>query len=371
TVFSQSIVDAGKNIQSSGVDKKIQDLQARLEEQSKAIKEVKDKSQKISSVAKSLSEMTSQGIMSIEDIAAATILKKLNSQLIKEKGISFLKINDEKIKIDPKASLHSTASILYNEGKKQSSAITSIKKQILKTEKEIEKLKNQSEKVKDSVTYSQVRKKNWFERYRWFYTSDGFLAIGGRDSSSNSAIIRKHLEKNDKVFHAEVFGSPFFILKNSNDATPASINEVANATVCFSRAWREAMYGMNAYWVEPEQVKKAAPSGQYLPKGSFTIDGQRNFVKISSLKLAIGLFKQNENFLITCGPVDPIKKNCECYSIIEPSGSEAADVAKKIRTEFIKIKGEVIKNISIDEFVRVLPAGTSHIIKSGVGNASE
>ncbi|HET6517395.1 MAG TPA: NFACT family protein, partial [Nitrosopumilaceae archaeon] len=40
TVFSQSIVDAGKNIQSSGVDKKIQDLQARLEEQSKAIKEV-------------------------------------------------------------------------------------------------------------------------------------------------------------------------------------------------------------------------------------------------------------------------------------------------------------------------------------------
>ncbi|MFQ5573691.1 MAG: NFACT RNA binding domain-containing protein, partial [Nitrosopumilaceae archaeon] len=371
TVFSQSIVDAGKNIQSSSVDKKIQDLEVRLEEQTKAIKQVKEKSQKISNVAKSLSEMTSQGIMSIDDPAAIAILTKLNSQITKEKGISFLKIDDEKIKINLKTSLHSTASTLFNEAKKQSSAITSIEKQISKTEKEIEKLKNQSQKVKDSVTFSQVRKKNWFERYRWFYTSDGFLAIGGRDASSNSAIIRKHLEKNDKVFHAEIFGSPFFILKNSENATPASINEVANATVCFSRAWREAMYGMNAYWVDPEQVKKAAPSGQYLPKGSFTIDGQRNFVKISSLKLAIGLLKQNESFLITCGPLDPIKKNCECYSVIEPSGSESSDVAKKIRTEFIKMKGEIIKNISLDEFVRVLPAGASHVIESGLGNAAE
>ena len=371
TVFSQSIVDAGKNIQSSNVDKKIQDLEVRLEEQSKAIKLVKEKSQKISTVAKSLSEMTSKGIMSIEDPSAVTILTKLNSQITKEKGISFLKIDDEKIKVDLKASLPSIASILFNEAKKQSSAITSIEKQISKTEKEIEKLKNQSQKVKDSVTFFEIRKKNWFERYRWFYTTDKFLAIGGRDSSSNSAIIRKHLEKNDKVFHAEIFGSPFFILKNSENATPATINEVANATVCFSRAWREAMYGMSAYWVDPEQVKKAAPSGQYLPKGSFTIDGQRNFVKISSLKLAIGLFKQNESFLITCGPLEPIKKNCECYSVIEPSGSESSDVAKKIRTEFIKMKGEIIKNISLDEFVRVLPAGESHVIESGLRNAAE
>jgi len=371
TVFSQNIVDAGKNIQSSNVDKKIQDLQVRLEEQTKAISQVKEKSQKISSVAKSLSEMTSQGIMSIEDPSAVPVLTKMGSQLVKEKGISFLKIGDEKIKIDFKASLPSIASTLFNEAKKQSSAITSIEKQITKTEKEIEKLKNQALKVKDSVTFSEIRKKNWFERYRWFYTSDGFLAIGGRDSSSNSAIIRKHLEKNDKVFHAEIFGSPFFVLKNSDDATTASINEVANATVCFSRAWREAMYGMSAYWVKPEQVKKAAPSGQYLPKGSFTIDGQRNFVKISSLKLAIGLLKQNESFLITCGPLEPIKKSCVCYSVIEPSGSESSDVAKKIKTEFIKMEGEIIKNISLDEFVRVLPAGSSHVIESGLGNAAE
>ncbi len=370
-VFSQSIIDAGKNILSSNVEKKIQVLKVRLEEQSKAITQVKEKSQEISSVAKTLQEMTSQGITSIEDPKADKILTKMNSKLIREKGISFLKVVDEKIKIDLKASLPSIASTLFNESKKQSSAISSIEKLKAKTEKEIEKLKNQSKQAKDSVTVSEVRKKNWYERYRWFFTSDGFLAIGGRDSSSNSAIIRKHLEKDDRVFHAEIYGSPFFLLKNSIDSLPSSLNEVANATVCFSRAWREAMYGMSAYWVNPEQVKKAAPSGQYLPKGSFTIDGQRNFVRISSLKLAVGLFKQNENYLVTCGPQAAIKKTCECYAIIEPTGYVSTDVAKKIRTEFMKMKGEVVKYLSLDEFVRILPAGESHVIEFGMKDDSE
>ena len=370
-VFSQSIVDAGKNILSSDIEKKIQGLKVRLEEQSKAITQVKEKSQEISSVAKTLQEMASQDITSIEDPKADKILTKINSKLIRDKGISFLKVVDEKIKIDLKASLPSIASTLFNESKKQSSAISSIEKLKAKTEKEIEKLKNQSKQVKDSITISEVRKKNWYERYRWFFTSDGFLAIGGRDSSSNSAIIRKHLEKNDKVFHAEIFGSPFFILKNSSDSLPSSLNEVANATVCFSRAWREAMYGMSAYWVNPEQVKKAAPSGQYLPKGSFTIDGQRNFVRISSLKLAVGLFKQNENYLVTCGPQAAIKKTCECYAIIEPTGYVSTDVAKKIKTEFGKMKGEVVKYLSLDEFVRILPAGESHVIEFGMKDDSE
>jgi len=371
SVFSQIIVNAGKNILSSNIEKKINDLESRLEEQLKAINQVKEKSQEISSVAKSLNDSTLDGIISIEDPKIAKILTKLNSKIIKEKGITFLKIFDEKIKINLNASLPSIASILYNEAKKQFSAISSIEKLKIKTKKEIQKLKDQSNVEQESITYSKIRKKNWFERYRWFYTTDGFLAIGGRDSSSNSAIIRKHLEKNDKVFHAEIFGSPFFILKNSDNSLPSSLNEVASATVCFSRAWREAMYGTSAYWVNPEQVKRAAPSGQYLPKGSFTIDGQRNFVRISSLKLAVGLFKQNEDYIVSCGPPAAIKKSCECFAIIEPTGNESTDVAKKIKSEFGKIKGEILENINLDEFVRVLPAGESHVVECGVGNSPE
>ncbi len=46
-------------------------------------------------------------------------------------------------------------------------------------------------------------------------------------------------------------------------------------------------------------------------------------------------------------------------------------MAKKIKSEFGKLKGEIVKNISLDEFVRVLPAGESHVTESGIGDASE
>ena len=252
---------------------------------------------------------------------------------------------------------------MFDEAKKQSGAINSIEEIRTKTKKKLEKLVNKSESERDSIQVSEIRKKNWYERYRWFFTSDGFLVIGGRDAASNSAVVRKHLGKNDKIFHGDIFGSPFFILKDAENVPDTSMNEVAHATVCFSRAWREGMYGLSAFWVNPDQVKRSAPSGQFLPKGSFTIEGQRNFIKAGNLKLAVGIIPQDEDFVITCGPVETIRKNSICFAIIEPHGNEMVDSAKQIRTEFLKIHEQIVKKISIDEFVRILPAGKSKIIE--------
>ena len=367
-LFTENIVEKGKNFQSTEVDKKIEELQTQLDEQSKAISEVKEKSNRIGNVAKSLMNLFSQGITSINDQKTIDDLKKQNVEIISEKGIPLVKIDDKKIKINLESSLPTIASSLFDESKKQSKAIASIEKLKKKTEESLQKQKNQLEIAKDSIAYSEIRKKNWYERYRWFFTSDGFLAIGGRDSSSNSAIIRKHMEKNDKVFHADVHGSPFFLLKDKNESIPPStFTEVAHATVCFSRAWREAMYGLNAYWVEPDQIKKAAPSGQFLPKGSFVLEGQRNFVNVPSLKLAVAIVQQDQDFIITCGPPEPIKRNCVCYSVIEPGGSEMVDAAKKIKSEFVKLKENLGKKINVDDIVRVLPAGSSRVLESGLG----
>ena len=367
-LFTETIVESGKSIQTSSANKNVTELENKLEEQTKAISIVKEKSSKIANVAKSISSLISQGVSSIEDSKAVEELRKQGAEMKSEKGIFLIKIDDEKIKINPNASLPTISSRLFDESKRQAAAIISIEKLKRKTEKKLEKEMSQVKVAEESITYSEIRKKNWYERYRWFYTSDGILAIGGRDSSSNTAIIRKHIEKNDKIFHADIHGSPFFILKNDKkEILPTSLNEIAHATVCFSRAWREAMYGLNAYWVEPEQVKKAAPSGQFLPKGSFVIEGPRNYVNISTLKLAVGLVKQNTDYLISCGPPQPIKKNSICYVIIEPAGSEMVEIAKKIKLEINKMTDNVAKSLSIDEFVRVLPAGDSHIVESGLG----
>ena len=146
---------------------------------------------------------------------------------------------------------------------------------------------------------------------------------------------------------------------------------MAQATVCFSRAWREGLYGLNAYWVRPDQIKTAAPSGQFIAKGSFVIEGTRNFVQVSSLQLSVGLYEKNDNYSLMCGPPSAVKKKCIYFVTIEPTGQEMTEIAKKIKLEFLKFeeKKEVIKSINIDDFIRALPAGDSHIIESGTGDA--
>ncbi|MFB5627706.1 MAG: ribosome rescue protein RqcH, partial [Nitrosarchaeum sp.] len=352
TVFTENLVKIGKSIQTGGSDKKIKELENQIAEQEKAVETVKEKSRHITNVANSLFEMISKGITSIEDSRAQEILTIYNSKLIKEKGITLIVVDDEKIKVNSQSPLQSIASVLFNEAKRKSGAIKSIEQIKINTQKKLSKLQNKAETEKESVSFAEIRKKNWYERYRWFFTSDGILAIGGRDAPSNSAVVRKHLEKNDKIFHGDIFGSPFFILKNAENPPTASLNEVAHATVCFSRAWREGMYGVSAFWVNPDQVRKSAPSGEFLPKGSFSIEGQRNFVKISTLKLAVGLMPQGDDYVVTCGPPETIKKNSICYAIIEPHGLEMVDAAKKVRFEFLKMEEEIVKKISVDDFVR-------------------
>ena len=369
-LFKENLLE-GKSLQTNTVNQKIEELEHKLEEQTKAILIVKRRASTISEVARSILELVSKGTRTIDDPIISEMLQSKNSSLVKEKGVLLVNIDGEKIQINPDSSIQTIASVLFNESKRQLKAIESIESMKKKTEKSLENFRKQADIARDSVVFTVQKKREWYERYRWFFTSDGLLAIGGRDASSNSSVIRKHLEKNDKVFHAEIYGSPFFILKNSSESSTVSILETAQATVCFSRAWREGLFGLNSYWVSPEQVKMAAPSGQYMAKGSFIIEGQKKFVKVSSLRLGIGLMEKEENFSLMCGPPEAIKKNCTYYVIIEPSGFEMAEIAKKIKLEFLKFKEkeEIVKTISLDDFIRVLPAGESHVVESGIGQA--
>ena len=365
-IFTERILEKGKSLYSEEAQKRISELQNRLEEQKNAIEIVQKKSKNIAGVANLLFSMQSEGKSKISEPEVVKALKNQNAELVKEKGVPVLKIDDAKVKIELDAPLPSLASILFDESKKQKGAITSIEKLIEKTEDQLEKTIEKGEIAKGSVGFSDIRKKNWYERYRWFFTSDGLLAVGGRDSSSNSALVRKHMESDDKIFHAEINGSPFFILKDTNeDLMPLSLEETAYATVCFSRAWQASAHGLNSFWVKPDQIKKAAPTGQSMGKGSFMIYGTRNFIKVASLKLAVGIMKENENYLLVSGPVEPIKKNCLCYVIIEPGGSPISDVAKKIRAEFNKSDEKFQKLFVVDDYVRALPTGSSKITSAG------
>jgi len=228
--------------------------------------------------------------------------------------------------------------------------------------KELEAKKNKLE-VKEKKEIKEVREKFWFERFRWFYTSDDLLAIGGRDASSNSSLIRKHLDEEDLVFHADIHGSPFFLLKGGGkNFFEKSIYEVAQATVSFSRAWKEGFSVGDAYWVKPEQVKKAAPSGLYLPKGSFLIEGKKNYIKGLKLQIALGLIPVKDYLLISSGPPEAIKRKALAYVEILPTNEELSKTAKKIKKELEELLG---KEVNLDDIIRALPPAGGKIIAKG------
>ncbi|MGN6708968.1 MAG: ribosome rescue protein RqcH [Candidatus Nitrosocosmicus sp.] len=358
---------------SSELDRRIESLEHDLNEQEKAKKSVISKSNQLRDFA-SLLMQQSNIMASIENNYFQQILSRFNGKILNIKGKYFLDIADEKTPIDSADfNIPKLSSSLFNVAKQMERGLITIDKSQLKLHEQIDKLKQQKNK-KPVSSVKVLTNKEWYEKYRWFFTSDNLLAIGGKDASSNSVIIRRHLTENDYVFHAEVNGSPFFILQNANNSNTdisQSILETAQATVSFSRSWRDALSSSDAYWIYFSQVKKGAPTGQFLPKGSFVIEGKRNFVKDLEIKLAIGLSFVNNAPLLVIGPYTTIKKRSIFVRTILPSGLDIVKASKKIKAEFVdySIKNdfpkyiiEYLKNLSIDEIIKILPVGQCKLL---------
>ncbi|MDW0246843.1 MAG: hypothetical protein QOB17_05440, partial [Nitrososphaeraceae archaeon] len=132
----------------------------------------------------------------------------------------------------------------------------------------------------------------------------------------------------------------------------------------------------DAYWVFPNQVKKGAPTGQFLPKGSFVIEGKRNFCRGIELKLSIGLVQIEKKYSIVCGPLNAVRKRSLVFTSLLPGGTDQMNLAKRVKSEFVRAisefdqsLAEYCKKISLDEFIRMLPTGQSKIERAERGQA--
>ncbi|MEM2955440.1 MAG: ribosome rescue protein RqcH, partial [Nitrososphaerales archaeon] len=291
-LFNEEMKTSKYEINLKPLRQKIEEIEFALQEQRKLKESILIKAETLRNIAQKISSVAvSQGIQNLEDMMSR--FSDLEIDDMKMAGNTLLvSIKGLKFEVDRKFSVMAFASQLYNEAKsleKKSRAIESAEESLVAEKDALTKKLEEHETVAKSEETKVKREKAWFERYRWFITSDGLLAIGGRDSTSNSAIIRKHMKDNDIVFHADIPGSPFFILTDAGLKMEQSVNETAQAVASYSRAWKEGFTSMDAYWVEPKQVKAQAPSGMYLPKGSFLIEGKKNYIKDLEIKIAIGV----------------------------------------------------------------------------------
>ncbi|KAI1343212.1 fibronectin-binding protein A N-terminus-domain-containing protein [Xylariaceae sp. FL0016] len=138
-----------------------------------------------------------------------------------------------------------------------------------------------------------IRKQMWFEKFLWFVSTDGYLVLGGKDTAQNEMLYRRYLKKGDLYVHADLHGAASVVIKN-NPSTPdapvppSTLSQAGSLSVCSSSAW-DSKAGMSAWWVTADQVSKSAPTGEFLPTGSFMVRGKKNFLPPAPLLLGFAL----------------------------------------------------------------------------------
>ena len=268
--------------------------------------------------------------------------------------------NTIKVKLDFRKTATENAERAYNDSKKFRRKLEGARQSIVKTRqliKEIVKKKEIENKEKESSI--STGKNFWFERFRWFISSDGNIIIGGRDAKSNDQVVKKYLKDGDRYAHADIQGAPSCVIKSKdlNDKklliSELTLKEACIFSACYSKAWKQ-FTETQAYWVHPEQVSKTPQSGEFVPRGAFIIRGKRNYYKCR-LKIAIGDIMIGETRKIMGGPVDAVKKIAERYIILTPGNMKNNVIANKLAKAF---------EMHIDQLNKVFPQGGVSIVKT-------
>ncbi|MBS7657338.1 NFACT family protein [Candidatus Bathyarchaeota archaeon] len=273
-------------------------------------------------------------------------------------------VDSQSFSLNLRLSAQKNAAEYYELAKKAEKKAMGANKAIEATREQIEKARHLgSEKIEKASILSHVgKKREWFEKFRWFYSSEGLLVIGGRDATTNEIIVKKHVEPGDMVFHAEIQGAPFVVIKTKG-ATPSeqTISEAAKFAGSYSSAWKAGMASVDVYWVRPEQVSKTPPSGEFLPKGAFMIYGTKNYVKGVVLEVAIGLIRDAQNLRVIGGPPEAVAHYTENFVQLVPGRETSGKLAKQIRERLAsfsadKIRQEVQK-LPLEDIQWFIPPG--------------
>ncbi len=256
----------------------------------------------------------------------------------------------------------------YDRAKKAEKKIEGAERAVEETLRRIEELRLRRE-VAEEQAFKPVKtkKKAWYERYRWFYTSEGLLVVGGKDAVSNEVLIKKHTEPHDLVFHADIQGAPFVVIKTGGKMpSQKSIEEAAQLAASHSSAWKAKFSSIDVYWVHPTQVSKTPPPGEYVAKGAFTIRGRKNYLRKTPMRLAIGIDVNTTPPTLIGGPKGAVENRAEVFVEVVPGDLPSRDLAGTIR-QILKRRvpkrlQEGVARIPLEEIQAFIPYGKATML---------
>jgi predicted ribosome quality control (RQC) complex YloA/Tae2 family protein len=265
--------------------------------------------------------------------------------------------NPVEVALDFRKTVSENAEMKYEESKKLQEKLKGANEAVLQTKQEFETL--QDTKVVEKKKAVKQTKQWWFERFRWFISTEGNIVVAGRDAASNDVVVKKYLSDGDRYAHADIHGAPSCVIKNKgvNDE-PLPISEKTLEEAClfaasYSRAWNQ--FGeAQAYWVLPEQVSKTPQSGEYVPKGAFIIRGKRNYCRCP-LEVAVGLVQIGKDEKLMGGPVVSVTARTARYAVLAPGVTKKSVIARGLAKVF---------QVSTDAVEKVLPPGDVTVVKT-------
>ncbi len=326
-------------------------------------------------------------------IAAAEAVETVDGRT----GTVTVRLEDLSVELDPSEGVEHNADRLYREAKRVEEKREGAKEAVAETREQLEAARarkaawesdddedddeddeddeDDAPENVDWLARSSVPLRtadHWYERFRWFHTSDDFLVVGGRDADQNEALVKKYLEGNDRFFHAQAHGGPVTVLKATGPSEPSrdveipdrSRREAAQFAVAYSSVWKDGRFAGDAYEVAPSQVSKTPESGEYLEKGGFAVRGDRTYHRDVSCAVAVGVRVGDETRVVG-GPPAAVEPRVETSVRLTPGRYAQNDAAKLVYREFRERFADqsfVRKVASPDRIQEFLPAGGSDLV---------
>ena len=262
-------------------------------------------------------------------------------------------VDDLRFGLNLRLSIFDNANEYYERGKraKQKStatvaALEDSKRKLAKIERDLTEAEHirslKPAEMLEAMAKRKIETKDWYEKFRYFTTSDGFLVVAGKDVVTNEILIKKYTRQEDVVFHAEITGSPFVVVKaDGREITDQALKEAGEYAAAFCRAWRENVGSVDIYWVNVDQLSTSGPSGESVPHGAFFVVGKRNWIRNTPLKTAIGVEITDNHACFIGGSVDAVRAKAKSYVVIVPGDYQGKDLLKMIlKTLMLKLSKE-------------------------------
>ena len=292
-----------------------------------------------------------------------------------------VRVDDLTFGLALRKTLFENAAVFYERGKRERQRLDGAKAALSNSQNKLDEVEMKIREAEKSqilgpvealkeLEKRKVKRKEWFEKFRWFVSSDGFLIIAGRDAVTNDVLIKKYTHAKDVVFHADIVGAPFVVIKTEGkNVGEQCLREAAEFAAAFSRGWREGFGSVDVYWVRPDQLSKGGPSGESVSRGAFVVRGERNWMRGVPLRLAIGVASDEEKGLarIGGGPVEAVKAKSDVFVIMVPGDLMGKELFKRILKALAgrvsKDLRQAILNLSIEKIREFVPYGKGLVLE--------